>query len=43
MAVNLGVDAVAVDFYREQQNTFLNAGAILEIDDYHALLTYLKI
>ena len=43
MAVKLGVDAIAVDFYREQTNTFLNAGASLEIDDYYDLLKFLKI
>lgn len=41
MAVTLGVDAVGVDFYHEQQGVFLQNGALLEIDDYQDLLKVL--
>lgn len=40
MAQALGVDAIGVDFYHEQQGVFLQAGACLEIDDYQRLLDF---
>ncbi len=40
MAVSIGVDAVGVDFYHEQQGMFLQAGACMEIDNYQDLLKY---
>lgn len=43
MAVNVGTNSVAVDFYHTQPNFFLQMGATLEIDNYQDLLNYLKI
>ena len=43
MAVAVGTDSVAVDFYHVQPDTFLQMGASLEIDNYQDLLNYLKI
>lgn len=40
MAVSIGVDAIGVDFYHEQQGVFLKAGACLEIDDYQSLMDF---
>ncbi len=43
MAVAIGVDAVGVDFYHEQQGNFVRAGACLEIDNYLNLLKFLSL
>lgn len=41
MAASIGVDAVGVDFYHEQQGVLLQAGACLEIDNYRDLLKFI--
>ncbi|WED42315.1 HAD family hydrolase [Legionella cardiaca] len=41
MAKNLGVDAIGVDFYHQQHNALLAAGAMAVFDDYQHLADYL--
>ncbi|MDI9819120.1 MULTISPECIES: HAD family hydrolase [unclassified Legionella] len=43
MATNIGVDAVAVDFYHQQKEALLVAGAMAVFDDYERLADYLQL
>lgn|SRR3990167_204564 len=43
MARSINVDAIGVDFYQEQENILLEAGAKFVLRDYKGLLKYLEI
>lgn len=43
MAKSINVDVIGVDFYHEQTDALLEAGANFVLDDYKKLLQYLKI
>ncbi|CEK09817.1 HAD family hydrolase [Legionella hackeliae] len=43
MAKNLGVDAIGVDFYHQQKDALLAAGAKVVFDDYQHLADYLHL
>lgn len=43
MARSIGMDAVGVNFYHQQADLLLNAGAIEVFDDYHLIADYLQL
>lgn len=43
MARSIGMDAVGVNFYHQQADLLLNAGAIMVFDDYHLIADYLQL